>query len=68
MTLKQVSKYLQIDKHIIYKLSCSSQITSLKNICQWQFKKYIIDKEINEKSQESILQNKVSPTSSKKIK
>jgi len=65
MTLKQVSKYLQIDKHTIYKLSCSGQITSLKNICQWQFKKYIIDKWINEKSLKRILQNKVSPTASK---
>jgi excisionase family DNA binding protein len=52
MTVKQVSEYLQMDEHTVYKLARSGQIPSLKIAGQWRFKKEVIDKWISEKSLE----------------
>ncbi len=54
MTVKQVSEYLQIDEHTVYKLARSGQIPSVKIAGQWRFKKDIIDRWIGEKSLERI--------------
>ena len=37
MTVKQVSEYLQMDEHTVYKLARSGQIPSLKIAGQWRF-------------------------------
>jgi len=50
MTVKQVSEYLQMHEHTIYKLARSGQIPSLKIAGQWRFKKDVIDKWISEES------------------
>ncbi|NWF53062.1 MAG: helix-turn-helix domain-containing protein [Nitrospirae bacterium] len=50
MTVKQISGYLQMDEHTIYKLARSGQNPSLKIAGQWRFKKDVIDKWINDES------------------
>ena len=50
MMVKQVSEYLQMDEHTIYKLARTGLIPSLKIAGQWRFKKEAIDKWINEES------------------
>ncbi len=57
MTVKQVSEYLQMDEHTIYKLARKGLIPSLKIAGQWRFKKDVIDKWITEQSLERTLQN-----------
>ncbi len=57
MTVKQISEYLQLDEHTVYKLARSGQIPSLKIAGQWRFKKDIIDKWITEQSLERVTQN-----------
>jgi len=52
MTVKQVSEYLQMDEHTVYKLARSGQIPSLKIAGQWRFKKEIIDQWISKESLE----------------
>lgn len=37
MTVKQVSEYLQMDEHTVYKLARFGQIPSLKIAGQWRF-------------------------------
>jgi len=50
MTVKQVSEYLQMDEHTVYKLARTGLIPSLKIAGQWRFKKEAIDKWIKEES------------------
>jgi len=50
MTVKQVSEYLQMDEHTIYRLAKSGKIPSFKTAGQWRFEKNLIDKWIEEKS------------------
>jgi len=57
MTVKQVSEYLQMDEHTVYKLARSGQIPSLKMAGQWRFKKDVIYKWISEQSLERVTQN-----------
>jgi len=57
MTVKQVSEYLQMDEHTVYKLARFGQIPSLKIAGQWRFKKDVIDKWISEESLERVTQN-----------
>ena len=57
MTVKQVSEYLQMDEHTVYKLARKSLIPSLKIAGQWRFKKDVIDKWISEQSLERVTQN-----------
>lgn len=57
MTVKQISEYLQMDVHTIYKPARSGQIPSIKIAGQWRFKKDVIDKWISEQSLERVTQN-----------
>ncbi len=57
MTVKQVSEYLQMDEHTVYKLARKGLIPSLKIAGQWRFKKDVIDKWIIEQSLERVAQN-----------
>ena len=57
MTVKQVSEYLQMDEHTVYKLARSGQIPSLKIAGQWRFKKDVIDKWISEEALRRLTQN-----------
>ena len=57
MTVKQVSEYLQMDEHTVYKLARKGLIPSLKIAGQWRFKKDVIDKWISEQSLERVTQN-----------
>ncbi len=57
MTVKQVSEYLQMDEHTVYKLARKGLIPSLKIAGQWRFKKDVIDKWISEESLERVTQN-----------
>ncbi len=66
MTVKQVSEYLQMDEHTVYKLARKGLIPSLKIAGQWRFKKEVIDKWITEQSLERVLQNIRSSTTRKK--
>lgn len=50
MTVKQVGKYLQIDKHTVYKLARSCELPSVKISGQWRFKKSVIDRWLEENS------------------
>ena len=60
MTVKQVSEYLQMDEHTVYKLARSGQ---------QRFKKDVIDKWISEQSLERVTQNiKSSPKKKGKVK
>jgi excisionase family DNA binding protein len=69
MTVKQVSEYLQMDEHTVYKLARCGQIPSLKIAGQWRFKKEVIDKWISEESLERVTQNiKLSPRKKGKTK
>ena len=68
MTVKQVSEYLQMDEHTVYKLARTGQIPSLKIAGQWRFKKEMLDKWISEKSLERTLQKMDSSTTRKKVK
>ncbi len=69
MTVKQVSEYLQMDEHTVYKLARSGQIPSIKIAGQWRFKKDVIDKWISEQSLERVTQNiKSSPKNKGKAK
>ncbi len=66
MTVKQVSEYLQMDEHTVYKLARSGQIPSLKIAGQWRFKKDVIDKWISEEALKRVTRD--ISTSSKKSK
>jgi len=69
MTVKQVSEYLQMDEHTVYKLARTGLIPSLKIAGQWRFKKDVIDKWISEQSLERATQNiKSSPKKKGKAK
>jgi excisionase family DNA binding protein len=69
MTVKQVSEYLQMDEHTVYKLARKGLIPSLKIAGQWRFKKDVIDKWISEESLERVTQNiKSSPKKKSKGK
>ncbi len=57
MTVKQVSEYLQMDEHTIYKLARSALIPSLKIASQLRFKKDVIDKWISEEALRRVPQN-----------
>ncbi len=57
MTVKQVSEYLQMDEHTVYKLARSGLIPSLKIAGQWRFKKDVIDKWISEQSLQRVIEN-----------
>ncbi len=65
MTVKQISEYLQMDEHTIYKLARKGLIPSLKIAGQWRFKKDVIDKWISEESLERVTQNIKSPPKKK---
>ncbi len=67
MTVKQVSEYLQMDEHTVYKLARKGLIPSLKIAGQWRFKKDVIDKWISEESLERVTQN-IKSSSKKKDK
>ncbi len=43
MTVKQISEYLQMDEHTVYKLARKGLIPSLKIAGQWRFKKRLIE-------------------------
>jgi len=69
MTVKQISEYLQMDEHTVYKLARTGLIPSLKIAGQWRFKKDVIDKWISEQSLERVTQNiKSSPKRKDKTK
>ncbi len=57
MTVKQVSEYLQMDEHTVYKLARKGLIPSLKIAGQWRFKKDVIDKWISEEALRRVTQN-----------
>ncbi len=57
MTVKQISEYLQMDEHTVYKLARSGLIPSIKIAGQWRFKKEVIDKWVSEQSLERVTQN-----------
>jgi len=57
MTVKQISEYLQMDEHTVYKLARKGLIPSLKIAGQWRFKKDVIDKWISEQSFERTTHN-----------
>lgn len=55
--VKQVTEYLQMDKHTIYKLAHTGLIPSLKITGQCWFKKVAIDKWISEGSFKRVRKN-----------
>lgn len=50
MTLRELARYLKVDKKTIYRLVKEGKIPSFKVRGQWRFKKGLIDKWIEEKS------------------
>ena len=48
MTVKQVSKYLQMNRMSIYKLARKGEIPAVKIGSEWRFKKELIDNMVRE--------------------
>ena len=52
MTVKQIARYLQMDEHTIYRLARKGIIPGFKLAGQWRFKRDLVEKWIDEKSNE----------------
>ena len=60
LTVKQLTQYLQMDEHTVYRLARSGEIPSIKISGQWRFKKGLIDKWITETSMQRVKANQES--------
>jgi len=59
LTAKQLAEYFQMDERTIYRLARAGKIPSVKVARQWRFKKDLIDRWLEEQSEENL--NKGNP-------
>jgi len=59
LTAKQLSEYLQMDEHTIYRLAKKGKIPAMKIGAEWRFKKNLIDKWIEEESLNTLKKEKL---------